>query len=133
VRALTTDEDRHAFLHAVLRDLQALETLIGVGGIESGIHRFGAEQELFLVDRMGHAAPVAMEVLGLVDDPRIVTELARFNLEINATPRLLEGGCFAELQTELQSCLDRVHAAAQQVGAGAILRGSCRHSRRPIS
>ena len=69
---------------------------------------------------MGHAAPVAMEVLGLVDDHAVVTRTARFNLEINATPAA-RGGCFSGASNRVQSCLDRVHAAARPVGAGAIL------------
>ena len=38
------------FTRALLRDLQAMERILAEGMIESGIRRFGAEQEMFLVD-----------------------------------------------------------------------------------
>ena len=38
-----------AFTKAILRDLKALEEMLSRGMIESGIRRFGVEQEFFLV------------------------------------------------------------------------------------
>ena len=40
-----------AFTKALLKDLQALEKMLGDGLIESGVRRFGCEQELFLVNQ----------------------------------------------------------------------------------
>ena len=37
------------FTRAILRDLQALEKMLAEGMIESGVRRFGAELEVFLV------------------------------------------------------------------------------------
>ena len=39
-----------AFTKALLKDLQALEQMLEEGLIESGVRRFGCEQEMFLVD-----------------------------------------------------------------------------------
>ena len=52
-----------AFSKALLKDLQALEKMLENGLIESGVRRFGCEQEMFLVNRAWRPAPVAMEVL----------------------------------------------------------------------
>jgi hypothetical protein len=79
------------FITHLLHDLQALEALIAGGAIESGVRRIGAEQDLFLVDRAWRPAPVAMDVLAVVDDPHLTTELGRFNLEINLDPSKLRG------------------------------------------
>jgi CBS domain-containing protein len=111
------------FTKALLTDLQALERMLEDGAIESGVRRFGCEQEMFLVDRAWRPAPVAMEVLELLDESAFTTELARFNLEMNIEPMLLEGGCFSALQVRIQELLEMVRGAAWKVGAEVVLTG----------
>ena len=64
------DQRLRAFMKALLEDLRALEQMLDAGLIESGVRRVGAEQEMFLVDRGLRPAPVAVEVLKRVGDPR---------------------------------------------------------------
>lgn len=111
------------FTKALLRDLQALETMLAGGLIESGIRRFGAEQELFLVDSDWRPAPLALEVLDRLDDPAFTTELARFNLEFNLDPMLLTARCFSELEQELHDRVRQARDAANQLGADVVLTG----------
>jgi hypothetical protein len=58
------------FQQALLKDLSVLEHLCDSGALEAGVGRIGAEQELFLVDRMLNPAPVGPEVLAGISDPR---------------------------------------------------------------
>lgn len=111
------------FTRALLRDLQALERMLAEGLIESGVRRFGAEQELFLVNRGWRPAPVAMEVLDRLGDGAFVTELARFNLEFNLDPHELVGACFRHLQTEIDTRMAEVRRAAAELGCDAVLTG----------
>ncbi len=111
------------FTRALLRDLQALERILAEGQIESGIRRFGAEQEMFLVDEAWRPAPVAVEVLeGLGGEP-FTTELARFNLEANLLPRVLEGSCFSDMLEELDGRVAQVREEAQRQGAEVVITG----------
>jgi len=71
-------EAARRFTRALLEDLRALEQILERGLIEEGCHRIGAEQEMFLVDKAWRPAPVALEVLDRLRDPRCATELARF-------------------------------------------------------
>ncbi len=112
-----------AFTRALLRDLQALETMLAGGMIESGIRRFGAEQELFLVDKEWRPAPVALAVLERLDDPAFTTELARFNLEFNLLPKELTDRCFSETEQEIDELVGQVREAARAVGADVVLTG----------
>jgi CBS domain-containing protein len=112
-----------AFMKALLADLQALEYMLDENMFESGVQRIGAEQEFFLVDRSMRPAPVALEVLARAADPRLTTEIAKFNLEANLTPRVFSGRCFKEMELELKELLDRAGAAASQVGASVLLTG----------
>ena len=59
-----------------------------MSAIETGVRRMGAEQEMFLVDQHLRPAPIATWSFwhGL-DDRRLTTEIARFNLEANLTPQ----------------------------------------------
>lgn len=111
------------FTRALLRDLQAMERILAEGMIESDIRRFGAEQEMFLVNEAWRAAPVAVEVLEDINDDPFTTELARYNLEANLSPRVLEGSCFSDMKEELDGYVARVRKAAHRQSADVILTG----------
>ena len=118
------DEARlQAFMHALLGDLHALEYMLENDQLEKNVFRIGAEQELFLIDSDFHPAPVATEVLKLAGDPRLTTEIARFNLEVNLTPRLLEGRCLNLLEQELKQVISLSRQAAATVGSDILLAG----------
>jgi CBS domain-containing protein len=123
IRELGSADARRAFLQAVLTDIQALERMLEADVVESGVRRIGAEQELFLVDASGAPAPVAMKVLRKLGDPRFVTELAQFNLEINLPPLLLEGACFSEMEATLGELIACAREAAAPAHADVVLAG----------
>jgi len=73
----------------------------------------GLEMEAWLIDDDALPAPVNREFLAAVDDPLVVPELARFNVELNVEPRPLHGAALAELHRGLQQTWqDCVRAAA---------------------
>lgn len=119
----TSPEAIRVFTRALLRDMLAMERLLAEGHIESGIRRFGAEQEMFLVNEAWRPAPVAVEVLEDLDDEPFTTELARFNLEANLSPRVLEGTCFSDMHAELDEYVGRVRAAARRHDSEVMLTG----------
>lgn len=112
-----------AFTKALLTDLRALEHIIESGRIESGCRRFGAEQELFLVNQTWRPAPIALEVLADLNDPAYTTELAQFNLEINLDPMNLGGACFSALEERLNEMVSNVRIAAQKRDCDVVLTG----------
>src|SRR5262252_468991 len=95
------DQQAQAFMQALLEDLRAFAFMLEAGKVESDARRIGAEQEMFLVDADLRPAPVALEVLRQANDPRLTTEIARFNLEANLTPLDLKGQCFSRMENEL--------------------------------
>ena len=116
-------EKAQAFMTALLEDLRALAFMLEEGLIESGVRRIGAEQEMFLIDRDLRPAPVSLEVLKQANDPRLTTEIARFNLEANLTPVPLTRGCFSQLQRELEELISMARSAAETRGANLLLSG----------
>lgn len=125
------DAELRAFMRAILADVMALEQVIERGMIESGIRRIGAEQEMFLVDQTLSVAPVSTEVLATANDPRLTTELAKFNLEANLTPQEFGGGCLRRLETELDDVIGVARKAAAVHGAKIVLVGILPTLRKP--
>ena len=112
-----------AFMKALLEDLRALAFMLENGRIESGVRRIGAEQEMFLVDRYLRPAPVSLAVLKQANDPRLTTEIARFNLEANLTPLDLAGDCFSRMEQEVTEVIDLARKSGSSHEADVLLSG----------
>jgi CBS domain-containing protein/gamma-glutamylcysteine synthetase len=117
------EKKAQTFMKALLEDLRALEFMIETDRFETGVTRIGAEQEMFLVDRNLRPAPISLEVLERANDPRLTTEIARFNLEANLTPLPLTGRCFGEMEQELRELLSKVRTSAEELDADVLLSG----------
>jgi CBS domain-containing protein/gamma-glutamyl:cysteine ligase YbdK (ATP-grasp superfamily) len=123
VESSNDDFKVRAFVRSLLNDLTALEQMLDSGAIEGGVRRVGAEQEMFLVDRHMRPAFLAREVLERAADPRLTTEIARFNLEANLTPRLLGGDCLRQMEREIAEVVSAVRDAARPLEADVLLAG----------
>lgn len=110
------------FLRSLLNDLTALERMLEGTEFDT-TSRIGAEQEMFLVDRTMRPAPVNVDVLAQGLDPRLTTEIGRFNLEANLTPREFRGACFRDLERELHEVVDAARRAARLSKAEILLAG----------
>lgn len=124
VEAIANAEQRRECIDEILRDLEALEVLLQEGRLDAKEMHCGVEQEMFLVTEAGLPAPVGPEVLENCNDPRLVSELARFNLEANLDPRLLSGDFLAHMEADLTEVLQCADDAARKVGARVLLIGS---------
>ncbi|MCH9682869.1 MAG: CBS domain-containing protein [Deltaproteobacteria bacterium] len=114
---------QRVFVKALLDDVHALEQMLEQDMFETGIRRIGAEQEMFLVDRTMNPAPVATDVLEHADDPRLTTELARFNLEANLTPYEFKSDCLRRLEREVIEVVHKARVAASKCDADVLLVG----------
>ena len=123
VEQYADEKKAQAFMKALLEDLRALAFMLAEGRVESGVARIGAEQEMFLIDRYFRPAPVSLEVLKQANDPRLTTEIARFNLEANLTPLELENDCFARLEHELTEVIELARKSAATQNADILLSG----------
>ena len=112
-----------AFRKALLADLQALEEILSRGMIESGVRRFGAEQEAFLVNEAFLPSLSSPEVLERLGGDPFTTELARFNLEMNLQPVPLKGPSFRTIHEAIDFLLAQAREAAAQEGADVLLAG----------
>jgi len=122
----TTDDGEalRVFTRGLLRDLEALERMLAAGHVATGPIRFGVEQEMFLVRPDGRAAPDGPDVLARnrareTPDHRLTSELARFNLEANLDPHVLDAGFLDTLRADLDDVLTSVAA----LGGRPLLTG----------
>jgi hypothetical protein len=83
----------------------------------------GFELEAWLVGKDFLPAPVNERFLHRLTNPLVVPELARFNVEINATPHRLEGGCLSALHAELEQTWLACNRCAAQIGAEMVMIG----------
>ncbi len=123
IRLELDSSDLRVFTQALLRDVRALDRLLQGDQIESGVRRIGLEQELFLVDDMWRPAPVAVEALERIEDPRVTSEIGRFNLECNLEPLLFGGNCLRLMENRLNELLDQVRKVVRDLGAEVVLAG----------
>ena len=83
----------------------------------------GLEIELDLVTPDAEPAMRNSEVLRSLADPAFQTELGQFNLELNASPRLIAGRGFADYEYDLLDRLGRADDWAAKVDATLLLIG----------
>ena len=113
------------FVKSLLADVQALEYMLDNKWFEDDIVRIGAEQEMVMVHKSTlKPACIAVEALDSMKEyDWVETELAKFNLETNLTPRELKGNCFSELQKENGGKLDMIQAKLDKLDAFLVLTG----------
>jgi CBS domain-containing protein len=112
------------FVKNILQDVQALEYMLEHDWFEDDVTRIGAEQEMCLVDKTFKPALNAMDILKKMKEyPWVETELAKFNLECNLTPRLFEGSCLKEMETELKGYLNIIKEKANELDTEILLTG----------
>ncbi len=117
------NEAGHAFMKALLRDVNALEQMLREGRFESGVRRIGAEQELFLVDTELNPAPMSTEILRDIDDVRFTTELARYNMEFNLDPLLFADDCLSSMESSIYAMMATVRAATEAYDVQPVMTG----------
>ncbi len=120
-----TSDNRSAFTHHLLQDVQALEYMLKHKWFETDTIRIGAEQELCLVDKKTlKPTPKNIGVLKrLKEYPWATTEIARFNLECNLTPQVFSGDALRKLEEENIYQLKLVKQAAKASNAEIVLTG----------
>jgi len=125
VNTVDNKNEMQHFVRSLLDDVQAFEYMLEHDWFESDIVRIGAEQEMCLVHNKTYKpATINMEVLEhLKDMPWCVTELAKFNLETNLSPREFTGDCLSQLEAENLEYLSIIQKVLDGFDASIILCG----------
>lgn len=125
VSIVESDVQMQQFVRRLLNDLQAFEQMLEDDWFENDITRIGAEQEMCLVDASTcKPAPIAMEVLENIGQYAwLETELAKFNLETNLTPRVFEADALRKMEEETLQTQQIIKQHLSNYNAKIILTG----------
>lgn len=123
VRNITDDYDRNNMYHHALDDIEAFDLLLKEKMFVQAPVHIGAEQELCLVDKEFEPHTKALEILDKIEDTRYTNELALFNLEINAEPKLLRDSCFSDMENELAALIKLGREVAWTEGSHILKAG----------
>src|SRR5262245_14959444 len=123
IKAQAGGEQHRLFMRRILTDSRALEKMLDEGLVQTGVRRIGAEQEMFVVDKAGRPAGLALEMLKALEDPHYTTELGIFNLELNIDPVIFGEGCLRFMERQLDQYIGKARAAARKLGADIVLTG----------
>ena len=113
------------FVKSLLDDVRSFEYMLDNNWFENDIARIGAEQEMVMVHLHNYKpATVAIEALEKLKEYEWVgTELAKFNLETNLTPREFTGSCFSDLHKENSDRLNIIQDVLREMGVSLVLTG----------
>ena len=124
VAAVTyTREQRRQYRAKVESSLDVFERMLASSHFEFGEPTTGMEIELNLVGtdyrpRMDNAA-----VLSRIEDPEYQTELGRYNIEFNVSPRRLDGDSALELESDLRASLNAAEGRCREVDTHIVMIG----------
>ncbi|WP_208302341.1 glutamate--cysteine ligase [Dermatophilus congolensis] len=108
------------FRSKVQLDLDVFEKLLSGTDFAAETPMTGVELELDLIDANGQAVFDNLAVIDATEGIDVVPELARFNVEVNAEPRLLDGDALHRLRAELRASMGEVNRAAATIGASVL-------------
>jgi len=123
IKILSSEHDRVEFVEHLLNDLKSFEYMLANNMFESGISRIGVEQEFCLVNNEYSPSKNALKILKLLNDKSFTTELALYNLELNAEPLKFENSCFRKLENTLIEKMEKARNAAQTLGDKIVITG----------
>lgn len=123
VSLVQDDKQMQQFVRHLLRDVKALEYMIENDWFDTGITRIGAEQEMCIVNSSWKPSPIAMKIMDNNKHEWLETELARFNLETNLTPREFHSSALRDMEVELREYLNIIQNQLDEHSAKIILTG----------
>lgn len=118
-----TAADREEYAQRLAAETELLLRQIATGQFANQPPVGGFEVEGWLVD--DHYLPCANcdELLALLEEPLLTTELAQFNIELNAPPKKLENDALRLFEQDLHHLLNNTDASARSLGCHLFLIG----------
>ena len=101
-------------------NLDVFDQMLAAGRFAAETPMTGVEMELDIIGPDGLPRYENAEIIERLGDPDVVPELAKFNLEVNADPRLLRGDALVQLHEDLAGALTRVNEVSGQFGSTVI-------------
>jgi len=111
------------FERRLAMETELLEAWLGDRAFSVSPPMGGFELEAWLVDAEARPAGVNERFLARLDDPLVVSELARFNVELNGAPQRLEGDALTRLHGSLHALMGRCQQVAGELACRIAMVG----------
>jgi len=118
-------KSKHHFVKSLLKDVEAMEYMLTNDWFESDIIRIGAEQEIVLIDKDSYRpSALGPKILEKTTNENwLVSELAKFNLELNLDPQVFEKDCLSLMEKELKGNLAKLRQYLSDDNIDYVLTG----------
>jgi len=110
------------FINNLTNDIELLEELISKNKLET-FDRIGAEQEFCIVDNNFRANPINNILLKKLNSKDFVTEIAKFNMELNIKPIDINKNCLEQLENVLLKKMRLASQKAKDLDSEIIMTG----------
>ena len=123
-QTLFDEADHQAFRDRLREETKQLKRWFDEERFErSDAFTVGLEIEAWLIDRNSLPTPNADEFIATANDERVVPELSKFNFEMNADPRALEGPCFTSIEEDIEALWTRCKRAGETLEMHPLVIG----------
>lgn len=103
-----SSKDYAQFRHRLNQNLCVFRQLLDKKDFGLGETSFGAELELYILDKNAAPLPINHLIHADMNDPLLTLELNRFNLEYNFTPVSCHQAPFSKMEIEMNKALDQL-------------------------
>ncbi|HWS76338.1 MAG TPA: hypothetical protein VN324_14460 [Quisquiliibacterium sp.] len=108
--------DFEAFRGRLAAETRLLREMIGARRFDERSFTAGFELEAWLMDHSGYPAADNERFLERAANPMVVSELSRFNVELNCTPRALRGDALRRMEADLAATWSHCQRVAHALG-----------------
>jgi hypothetical protein len=115
--------DFRAFEAKLAEESELLRRDLAAGRFSEAGYVGGFELESWLVDHNYFPAPINEAYLARLNDPLVVPELSKFNVELNGTPQPLTGNALSRMEAELTQTWRRCLDVAHELDASLVMIG----------
>lgn len=119
-----TLEERARFLDQLARETEIARALFAQDKFSPAGHMLGFEIETWIVDHNYFPSSINQRLLEAIDNPLVVPELSRFNVELNCNPLPLEGDVLARAHDALTALWAECNDVAHRLDANLVLIGT---------
>jgi hypothetical protein len=118
-----SEADYLDYQERLILETEHLGTAAQTGELEGGCFMVGFELEAWLLDHAGFPNPINETFLSRLDDPWVVRELSRFNVELNGPPLAMGPGVLWGMETALGETWRRCQEVAHDMDSVLAMVG----------
>ncbi len=118
-----TPEDFEAYAASLRGETELLGEWFEQGIFSARDRMGGFELEAWLIDGAARPAAINEQFLARLDNPMVVPELARFNVELNDYPQHLWGSALSRFEASLGATWERCRRVAAELDARLLMIG----------